>query len=80
MKAESPPDIAAVYPDFTPEQREEAEANLRKYLAVLLRMAERLEREGRSINDLAVDCSFDENDDPRYHPIAKGRLTNQPLP
>lgn len=54
----SPITISDLYPDFTEEQREEAEANLRRYLEVLIRMAERLRAEGRSINELAdLTCS-----------------------
>ena len=45
--------INDLYPRFTAEELTEAEANLRRYLAVLVRMAERLAAEGRSINDLA---------------------------
>ena len=55
--------IAELYPQLEPEQQPEAADNLRQYLAVLLRMAERLEAEGKSINDLAVDCSFDDGAD-----------------
>jgi hypothetical protein len=62
--------IADLYPDFTKEQCDEAEANLRRYLAVLLRMSERLAREGGTINDL-VDCRFAVRGDQLYHPTAK---------
>jgi len=58
-----PVTISDLYPDFTKEELEEAEANLRRYLAVLLRMSERLANEGRSINDL-VDCRFADPCDP----------------
>jgi hypothetical protein len=44
--------IRELYPDFTEEELKEAEENLRGYLGVLIRMAERLHAEGRSINDL----------------------------
>jgi hypothetical protein len=54
--------ITDLYPEFTKEEREEAEANLRHYLAVLLRMSDRLASEGRSINDL-VDCRFADSGD-----------------
>ena len=60
MKEHDPITIADLYPQLSKEQQEEAEANLRHYLAALLRMAERLDAEGKSINDLAVDCSFDD--------------------
>jgi hypothetical protein len=57
MQNQTPITIADLYPDFTKEERDAAEANLRSYLAVLLRMSDRLASEGRSINDL-VDCGF----------------------
>jgi len=59
MEDQNPVTIRDLYPEFSPEQLEEAEANLRRYLASLLRMAERLQAEGRSIDDLPVDGSFD---------------------
>jgi hypothetical protein len=60
MRDHDPITIADLYPQLSEEQQGEAAANLRQYLAVLLRMAERLDSEGKSINDLAVDCSFDD--------------------
>ena len=47
------PEIALrdLYPTFSEDQLAEAEANFRRYLAVLIAMAERLHREGRSILD-----------------------------
>ena len=54
--------ISDLYPDFTKQELEEAEANLQRYLAVLLRMSERLSSEGRSISDL-VDCRFADSGD-----------------
>jgi hypothetical protein len=47
------PEIALrdLYPTFSEEQLAEAEANFRRYLAVLIAMAERLHGEGRSILD-----------------------------
>jgi hypothetical protein len=72
MHDEKPLTIRDLYPDFSPDQLEEAAANLRRYLAALLRMAERLEAEGKSINDLAVDGSFDDREEPLYHPTANG--------
>ena len=47
--------IRDLYPEFTEQQLEEAEANLRAYLSVLINMAERLHSEGRSILDLEAD-------------------------
>jgi hypothetical protein len=64
MNNQKPIIICDLYPDFTREEQEQAETNLRRYLASLLRMAERLESEGRSINDL-VDCQFDDSGDQR---------------
>ena len=40
-----------LYPDFTDEQLEEAEANLRRYLSVMVRIAERLQSEGYCLTD-----------------------------
>jgi len=53
MNADQHITIKHLYPDFTAEGLEQAEANLRRYLAVLVRMAHLLAAEGRSINDLA---------------------------
>jgi hypothetical protein len=72
MEEDRPITIADLYPELSQDQQEEAAANLRQYLAVLLRMAERLDGEGKSINDLAVDCPFDHNENQLYHPIARG--------
>jgi hypothetical protein len=55
--------ISGIYPEFTKQELDEAEANLRRYLAVLLRMSDRLASEGRSINDL-VDCRVADSGDP----------------
>jgi hypothetical protein len=63
MQDENQIGIADLYRDFTKSELEEAEANLRRYLAVLLRMNDRLASEGRSINDL-VDCRFADSGDP----------------
>lgn len=60
MKEHETITIADLYPEFSKEQQQEAEHNLRQYLAALLRIAERLGAEGKSINDLPVDCSFDD--------------------
>jgi hypothetical protein len=60
MQDEKQIGIADLYPDFTKAELEEAEANLRRYMAVLVRMSQRLSSEGRSINDL-VDCRFDDS-------------------
>jgi hypothetical protein len=54
--------IADLYPDFTKEELEEAESNLRRYLAALLHMSERIAGDGLSINDL-VDCRFADSGD-----------------
>ena len=53
MDTQSPVNLRDLYPAFSDQELEEAEANLRRYLAVLIRMAERFASEGRSINDLA---------------------------
>jgi len=62
VEIDTPLTIANLYPDFTKQQLEEAEANVRRYLAVLLRMSDRPASEGRSINDL-VDCRFADSGD-----------------
>lgn len=62
MQSQTPITVADLYPEFTKQELEEAETNLRRYLAALLSMAERLESEGRSINDL-VDCRFADSGD-----------------
>lgn len=43
--------IRDLYPYFTQEQLDEAEANLRRYLSVMLRIAERLRSEGYCLTD-----------------------------
>jgi hypothetical protein len=63
MPDQTPIAISDLYPEFTKQELDEAEANLRRYLAVLLRMSDRLASEGRSINDL-VDCRFADSGDP----------------
>jgi hypothetical protein len=55
--------VAELYPELSKEEMDTAAENIRRYLAVLLHMAERLEAEGKTINDLAVDCSFDDGAD-----------------
>ena len=52
MDDNPPTTIHDLYPDLTDQELEEAQANLRRYLGVLIRMAERFSAEGRSINDL----------------------------
>jgi hypothetical protein len=63
MQDQTPISIAELYPEFTKEELAEAEANLRRYLAVLLRMSDRLAGEDSSINYL-VDCRFADSRDP----------------
>ena len=46
MKPYQPITLRDLYPDFSDEQLEEAEANLERYLAVMMRIAERLRGEG----------------------------------
>jgi hypothetical protein len=53
MPDPDPITIRDLYPDFRDAELEEAEANLRRYLTVLIRMAERLHAEGRSLSELA---------------------------
>ena len=46
MEQHQPITLRDLYPHFTDEQLEEAEANLERYLAVMMRIAERLRSEG----------------------------------
>ena len=46
MEPTKPITIRDIYPHFTEDQLEEAEANLERYLAVMMRIAERLRGEG----------------------------------
>jgi aryl carrier-like protein len=46
MELHQPITLRILYPHFTDEQLEEAEANLERYLAVMMRIAERLRSEG----------------------------------
>jgi hypothetical protein len=45
MNTEPSVTIRDLYPDFTEEQLQEADANLRRYVAVLVRIYERVRRE-----------------------------------
>ncbi len=60
MTHEAKVTIRNLYPDLSEAELQEAEANLRQYVRVLIRMAERLQTEGRSIADLA-DLTFSPN-------------------
>ena len=53
---DQPITLRDLYPHFTNEQLEEAEANLERYLAVMMRIAERLQAEGYDLTapDLTV--------------------------
>ena len=46
MEPDQPSTLRDLYPHFTDEQLEEAEANLERYLAVMMRIAERLRSRG----------------------------------
>ena len=56
MEQHQPTTLRDLYPHFTDEQLEEAEANLERYLAVMMRIAERLRSEGYDLTapDLTV--------------------------
>jgi len=45
-------ELRALYPSLTDEELRSACDNIRTYLKTLLRMAERVRRESRSINDV----------------------------
>jgi hypothetical protein len=47
MSHEHNPSLKDLYPHFTPEELETAEQNLNRYLAVMMRIAERLQAEGK---------------------------------
>jgi hypothetical protein len=49
MQQEQPITLRDLYPDFSDQQLEEAEANLERYLGVMLRIAERLRSEGHDL-------------------------------
>jgi hypothetical protein len=51
MESQEPITICDLYPHFTDDQLEEAEANLKRYLAVMMRIAERLSSEGYDLTD-----------------------------
>jgi aryl carrier-like protein len=59
MDPDQPITLHDLYPHFTDEQLEEAEANLERYLAVMMRIAERLRAEGYDLTspDLTVPPS-----------------------
>jgi hypothetical protein len=64
MDDRSPITIRGLYPQFTDGELEEAETNFRRYLTVVIAMAERLHLEGRSIlddlePDRGADCDAD---------------------
>lgn len=42
MNTQDPVTIRDLYPDFTEEQLEQAESNLRRYIAVMVRIYERI--------------------------------------
>ena len=47
-----PPSLKDLYPDLTEEDLKIAEENLERYLAVMIRIAERLKAEGKNLSDL----------------------------
>lgn len=47
-----PPSLKDLYPHLTQEELEIAEENLERYLAVIVRIAERLKAEGKNLRDL----------------------------
>lgn len=49
--------IRDLYPHLTEVQLAAAEDNIRRYLAVVIRVAERLEAEGRTLTDLDLTAS-----------------------
>jgi len=46
MQPQQPITLRDLYPHFTEDQLADAEANLERYLAVMMRIAERLRSEG----------------------------------
>ena len=48
MEDQHPITISDLYPDMSPEKLQEAEANLRRYVQILLRIHQRLNAEGKT--------------------------------
>jgi hypothetical protein len=51
MQPNQPKTLRDLYPNLTDQQLEEAEANLERYLAVMMRIAARLQAEGYCLTD-----------------------------
>jgi len=51
-KPQQPPSLKDLYPHFTDEELKAAEEDLERYLAVMIRIAERLKAEGKNLRDL----------------------------
>lgn len=55
MIEKQPISIKQLYPEFTEEQLAEAEANLRQFAAVLLKIYEDRQRDSRALDDFRQD-------------------------
>jgi 2C-methyl-D-erythritol 2,4-cyclodiphosphate synthase len=68
-----PISLRDIYPHFTDEQLEEAEANLERYLAVMMHIAERLRAEGYDLKaaDLTLSAPSPTIHDERSNPPQK---------
>lgn len=53
--------LREIYPEFSDTQLAEAESNIRRYLAVLIRIANRLQAEGYTPADLDLTLSGTES-------------------
>jgi len=57
MSTDRPITIRDLYPHLTKAQLAEAEVNIRRYLAAVIRIAERLETEGHTVAHLNLTAS-----------------------
>ena len=57
MNEEKEITLREIYPEFSDAEIAEAESNIRRYLAVLIRIAERLQAEGYTPDDLDLTLS-----------------------
>ena len=72
MNEEKEITLREIYPEFSDAEIAEAESNIRRYLAVLIRIAERLQAEGYTPDDLDLTLSGTES-------IIPGERSKTPL-
>jgi len=61
MNQENEISLRDIYPEFSDAEIAEAETNIRRYLAVLIRIAERLQADGYTPDDLDLTLSGTES-------------------